>query len=221
MPEERRHLTCPHCGNQTMLVVQAEYHQMRHGWDSSDLPTENHTEWSILQCETCDEISVYQLSYSGMTLDGYPFYDDFIRKFLYPANRPELPNLPVKIEEAYKAALKVQKIEPNACAVLVGRTLEAACNHEKAPGKRLADKLTYLANAGRIPKTLAEMAHHLKELRNLGAHDAEDSVTEEDVPIILDFLEAILEYLYVAPAKVTAVQARLKKTPKAEPQARP
>jgi hypothetical protein len=47
----------------------------------------------------------------------------------------------------------------------------------------------------------------VKELRNLGAHDAEDEITEADVPIILDFLEAILEYLYVAPARVAAVQA--------------
>src|SRR5712691_5533290 len=169
-----------------------------------------------MQCETCYEISVYQECYS--TVDGTQ-HSNYKRKVLYPISRPELPNLPVKIEKAYRAALKVQKVEPNACAVLVGRTLEAACNHEKAPGRVLAEKLTYLANAGRIPQTLAEMAHHLKELRNLGAHDAEDTVTEEDVPIILDFLEAILEYLYVAPAKVAAVQARLKKTPKAAPQA--
>ena len=47
----------------------------------------------------------------------------------------------------------------------------------------------------------------VEELRNLGAHDAEDEITEADVPIILDFLEAILEYLYVAPARVAAVQA--------------
>ena len=66
-----------------------------------------------------------------------------------------------------------------------------------------------MASTGRIPKTLTEMANQLKQLRNLGAHDAEDEVTEEDVPIILDFLEVILEYLYVAPAKIAAVQARL------------
>jgi hypothetical protein len=53
---------------------------------------------------------------------------------------------------------------------------------------------------------------NLANPRNLGAHDAEDDVTEEDVPIILDFLEAILEYLYVATAKIAAVQARLSKT---------
>jgi hypothetical protein len=55
------------------------------------------------------------------------------------------------------------------------------------------------------------MALHLKELRNLGAHDAEDEVTQEDVPIIVDFLKAILEYLYIAPAKIEAVRARLNK----------
>ena len=96
--------------------------------------------------------------------------------------------------------------------MLVGRTLEAACNHEKAQGKNLAQKLSFLANDGRIPNTLAEMAQQLKELRNLGAHDAEDEVTNEDVPTIISFLEAILEYLYVAPAKIGAVRARLKKS---------
>jgi hypothetical protein len=41
----------------------------------------------------------------------------------------------------------------------------------------------------------------------------EEKVTEEDVTAMLDFVEAILEYLYVAPAKVAAVKASLSKTP--------
>ncbi len=58
------------------------------------------------------------------------------------------------------------------------------------------------------------MAHQIRQIRNLGAHaDEDDEVTGADVPIMLDFLEAILEYLYVAPAKIAAVQVRLKKTP--------
>ena len=55
------------------------------------------------------------------------------------------------------------------------------------------------------------MAHQIRLICNIGAHDAEDDVTEEDVPIILDFLEAILEYLYIAHAKIEALQARLAK----------
>ncbi|MGZ3644246.1 MAG: DUF4145 domain-containing protein [Ktedonobacteraceae bacterium] len=137
-------------------------------------------------------------------------------KLLYPSTDIPLTNIPQKIDRAYTAAIKVKNIEPNACAVLVGRTLEAACNHEQAQGRTLAQKLNYLAENGRIPNTLAEMARQLKELRNLGAHDAEDEVTEQDVPIILDFLEAILEYLYVAPAKIEAVRTRLTRLPTPE-----
>jgi hypothetical protein len=58
-----------------------------------------------------------------------------------------------------------------------------------------------------------ETAHQLRKIRNFGAHNAEYDLTEEDVPVILDFIEVILEYLYIAPAKIAAVQARLKKTP--------
>ena len=122
--------------------------------------------------------------------------------------------MPEKVERRFSSALRVQHVEPNAFAVMVGKTLEAVCNHEKIEGKTLSDKLNKLATSGRIPLILAQMAQQLRQIRNLGAHDAEDEITDEDVPIILDFLEAILEYLYVAPAKIAAVQARLKMAPR-------
>jgi len=134
------------------------------------------------------------------------------RTVLYPGKTP-LTNLPESIEKAYKAALKVQDIEPNSCAVAAGRTLEAVCNYEQIRPGRLADRLKILYSLDRIPKTLAEMTNQLKQLRNLGAHAADDEITEEDASIIIGFLEAILEYLYIAPAKVATVKVRLNKTP--------
>jgi hypothetical protein len=53
------------------------------------------------------------------------------------------------------------------------------------------------------------MTQQLRAIRNLGAHAAEDEVSESDVPAILDFVGAIVEYLYVAPAKIDAVEERL------------
>lgn len=44
------------------------------------------------------------------------------------------------------------------------------------------------------------MADQIRLIRNFGAHaDAGYSVTREDIPVMLDFLDAILEYLYIAP----------------------
>ena len=75
----------------------------------------------------------------------------------------------------------------------------------------MADKIDSLVSSERIPQTLAEMAHQLRKIRNWGAHDTEEDVKEEDVPLMLDFVEAILEYLYVAPAKIEVVRERLSK----------
>ena len=216
-------IQCSHCGKQTVFVVRGEGAQ--YGKDQVDDPYttpydfQTITIWRILECALCGKPTIVE-----ETIE-YSFHTNEVEKFatvnfiettvLYPeAKRPKTPltNLPETIEKKYKATLKVQNIEPSACAVLAGRTLEAVCNYENATGGTLSAKLNALANSDRIPPTLAQMARQLKQLRNLGAHDAEDDVTEEDVPIILDFLEAILEYLYVAPAKIEAVQARLAKT---------
>lgn len=216
-------MKCVHCGKQSVFHLRAEGTRYGASLPSSidiykiDYDGTAITTWRILECALCAKPTIVQETVE------YWFDHRYYRaaeigsvetNVLYPEPkiRTPLTNLPEAIEKKYLAALKVQDIEPSACAVLIGRTLEAVCNHEKAEGKTLAVKINNLLTSNRIPKTLAEMAGQIRQIRNLGAHDAEDEVTDEDVPIILDFLEAILEYLYVAPAKIAAVQARLKKT---------
>ena len=201
-------IKCGHCGNMTTMEERGAYHTQEPELDKGEVVWKPISRF-LLECNTCSKPTLIEVNTDEVLVDVY-------QSILYPPAPTSLTNLPQKIEKAYLAAIKVKNIEPNACAVLVGRTLEAACNHEQAQGRSLAQKLNYLAQNGRIPNTLAEMARHLKELRNLGAHDAEDEVTEQDVPIILDFLEAILEYLYVAPAKIEAVRARLTRLPTPE-----
>jgi hypothetical protein len=214
-------MKCGHCNTEAIFYVRAEATQSGlKVIDTLDYVDHILTTWRILECSVCyrptleETDTTYEIDYGVNQGHIYPTLAKNI--ILYPGAKTAkapLMNLPETIEKKYLAALKVQDIEPSACAVLVGRTLEAVCNYEKATGKTLSDKVNNLVNSDRIPRTLAEMAHQLKQIRNFGAHDAEDEVTDEDVPIILDFLEAILEYLYVAPAKIAAVQSRLKKTP--------
>jgi hypothetical protein len=120
-----------------------------------------------------------------------------------------LDGLPPKVAKAYSAALRVQAVEANAYAVLIGRLLEIIAIEEGIEGRGLAAMLGGLVKAGRIPPVLAEMGDQLRQIRNLAAHAAADEVTDADVPAIADFADAIVEYLYRAPAKVEAVRARL------------
>lgn len=134
---------------------------------------------------------------------------------LYPPIKAQLEHIPGSIEKQYRSAQKYVQRDPNACAVYIGRALDKICQHEKADGKRLIDKLDSLISKKNLPQQLGIMAHQIRQIRNLGAHadENDDEVTEADTPVMLDFLEAILEYLYIAPAKIAGVQARLKKTP--------
>ena len=200
-------IKCGHCGKQTTFRLHDPYRFDTAYPYGTDEVSEYKT-FSTYICSTCSQPTLVLTIGAYNEVDGGWLH--VTTETLYPIPSTQLNNLPELVDRRYNAALKVRYVEPNAFAVMVGRTLEAVCNHEKAVGRTLAEKLENLANSGRIPQTLAEMARQLRVLRNLGGHDAEDEVTEADVPIILDFLEAILEYLYVAPAKIAAVQARLK-----------
>jgi hypothetical protein len=191
-------MRCGHCGNKSPFEVKSLYSYAG-------------GKWRLLQCMACskptlDYIHVLFDQASSTTYDSEP-------KMLYPVAKTSLTNLPPMIEKEYEEALIVRNISPVACAVLARRTLEAVCDYEKAEGRALMDKVNYLLKLDRIPPLVGEMAQLGRMIGNLGAHFAEEKVTEEDVTTMLDFVETILEYLYVAPAKVDAVKARLKKTP--------
>lgn len=210
---------CNHCGNNTVHITRMIYnYQNDHERNTPPYEVEDlkdkwgqtyTLQWLIQECVTCMGLFLKeQLMFRDQ--DEYPYnWDEY--KILYPVTKTSSDNLPSPVMKAYEAALKVKPIHPGAFAVMAGKVLEAACNHEKAQGRNLAQKLDFLSKSGRIPITLVEMAKQVRLLRNLAAHDDEDEVTEEDIPIILEFLEAILEYLYVAPAKIEAVQTRLKR----------
>jgi uncharacterized protein DUF4145 len=155
---------------------------------------------SIAVCPVCDEPTVW--TYFWDSFSGEP--DEGRR--IYPTERDSRA-LPEKVRRRLDAALRVKKIEPGLYAVGIRRMLETVANQEEAEGGNLFEKLDDLAAKERIPGTLAEIAHELRKLGNLGAHDEEVEVESADVPVIEDLAEAILEYLYRAPAKLASVQA--------------
>ena len=206
MMDEPEIMFCGHCGNSVPFKKYGEYK-----YEVSDPNYEAY--WCevtvhLLECQTCSHPTLKQTYVSSEDNDFGPFHSP---KVLYPVVSKVQDNIPPTIQGKYKEALKVRHVSPSACAILVGRTLEAICTYEKAVGKDLFQRIENLVSSEHIPKTLAEMAHQLRQIRNLGAHDAEDDVTEEDVKIILDFMEAILEYLYIAPAKIEVMKKRLSK----------
>lgn len=199
-------ITCGHCGSKENCKVKTKYVQH---FTSEDEYDHFVTTWCILECPACERLILQQIYVES----GWPVDEEEI-KILYPAARKRLTGLPVEIAKEYEAALKIQRISPNACAALARRTLEAILTHENASGKTLEKKIDSLLGSARIPPLLADVAHLGRKIGNLGAHfEKGEAVTDEDVEIMLDFLETILEYLYALPDRVNYVKARLNKTP--------
>jgi len=120
-----------------------------------------------------------------------------------------LASLPVRVARRYQEVLLVQGLSPTACAILIGSTLEAICAQEQVAGGTLPEKLTILAQRRHLPPMLLDLAQHLRYLRNIGSHEAEEDILPEDIPAMLAALQALLDYLYVLPLRLKALERRL------------
>lgn len=164
--------------------------------------------WRVLVCSVCSRpILEREMHPVGDALEGKPPHRLASDPFS-PTRHIPLGSLPPLIARMYRETVRVKDRSPRACAVMAGLTLEAACQHEHAKGRSLAEYLNTLVAAERLPKILADLAHSIPQLRTIGSHLTRDEVVPEDVPIILDFVETILASLYEAPANHGADQER-------------
>lgn len=95
-----------------------------------------------------------------------------------------------------------------AAAVMVRRALEAIANHFDAPDRALPARIEMLKDKGVIDARMFEWAQALRRHGNLGAHDSEGDVSEQDARDLLEFAETMCEYIFVLTKKFNDFQAR-------------
>ena len=132
-------------------------------------------------------------------------------KILYPQTKAKDYNLPEKLEKAYIAAQRVKNIDPNAFAVLLGRTLDMICIEKNAHGRTLSDKIKNMSEIGIIPQQISQIALGLKDFRNIGAHADLGELSETEIPIVEELINVVLEYVYAAPAMIDRVRKEIDK----------
>jgi hypothetical protein len=120
----------------------------------------------------------------------------------YPDSGELHSSVPKKIQDLYSEAFRVRHSSPSAFAVLVRKAVEAICTDRGATKGTLAEKLRALAAQGHIPQKLAEVTDVLRLLGNIGAHPGEEQVQSWHVWTIEHFFRVIVEYIYIAPARL-------------------
>jgi hypothetical protein len=193
-------LDCDNCGKETPHTQcgEALEHEVVDTGDDYP-PLEVQWTHTLAQCDVCNNVSLY------VSDDFNP--EEFSQ--LYPAKK-NLDDVPEEIRNSYVEARKVRGASPVAFVVMAGRTLEYICKDKNASGKDLKQKLDDLSAKDIIPKTLAEMSHVLRDQRNKGAHAVDEKITTYDARTVNDFLLAVIEYVYIAPAKLAKIKQRTK-----------
>ncbi len=197
-------LYCPHCGNtsiQRQMLTQ-EYEERLYTVPSGEESREQ-ARYTVVRCETCKELLIYTAIHEFAEHAETAFGD-----LAFPNQSAFSNDVPERIRKTYREATKVKQISSVAFVVLARRTLEEICHEKNASGKNLAEKLNYLAAHGEIPKTLSDASTLIRLVGNSGAHVTDVDVTIFHVWAIDDFIKAIIEYLYVAPAKIAAFHKR-------------
>lgn len=187
------------------MRVVAEYSKISTHFQDDGAPFDWGPFWDLLECPACNEVLLRKGHWDESFMDDTgPEYE-----LLYPGAQDNIRGLPESIARAYAAALKVRAIDSNAFAILLGRLLDLVCIDRAAEGASLYERLKNIANNGIIPQQLADMAHAIRQLRNIGAHADLGELTSAEVPILESLSKAILEYVYAAPALVALVQKKI------------
>lgn len=201
---------CGHCHNvapmevlASAVVDDAEEHRDENGYCLGVFLERN--TYRLHKCSSCGRVILAaEYSCSGM----HPDIPDV--SVLYPQPSTSLVGLPQKVQKAYDSAQRVRLVDANSFAVQLRRMLEFICKDQQATGNSLASKIHDLANRNLIPDKLSEIARHLKDFGNVGAHAEDFDITEAEIPILDSLARAIAEYIYTAPALAKQAEERFR-----------
>ncbi|AZL13803.1 hypothetical protein CXR25_13970 [Brevibacterium aurantiacum] len=177
----------------------------------------------VFSCHHCDGymiaygyLSPSQISNHGRPREIFAGLEmaERIGKFAWhPANAfaPEFIGLPPNIEiAASEVHISLGNGQIIAAAITARATLEAIIKDQGiVDNMRLAQKIGKMQETGSITKLLTDQAHSIRLVGNDMAHGDFDMLPDrEEVEHIVEFMDALIDTLYVQPAKLEAAQAK-------------
>jgi len=170
--------------------------------------------WLAYACSTCGGLNVFGAFFS---VDASP--DQIERCRLHPRGADLLPPphtmepnqpIPDRVLSQYEEIWPLRHRVPTAFIGQIRRLLEFVCTEQGAAGKDLFEKLKDLTLKQILPGYFSQITNLLRRVGNMGAHAGDADLTIWDAELIDDFFRSVLEYLYVAPAKIRRMERRLK-----------
>jgi hypothetical protein len=206
-------LECSHCGNRTPHTKVLDYVQPML-FDEID----NHRyledyAWSGYACATCGGLNLYG------DFVKYPASKSLARAKLYPRGCDLLPPshvlspadpIPPRILAVYEEVWPLRHRSPSAFIGQVKRLLQYVCVERNAAGTTFLEKVQQLVIQdvfpGYFPATTADL---LRKIGDMGTRVPDDDLNVWDAELVDEFFRSVVEYVYIAPAKIKRMQQRM------------
>lgn len=162
---------------------------------------------SLCKCPGCDSALVSEQHFYDY--DGHDVNYTAPRRVWPEPQRDTHASVPAIVQVSLSEAHRCfQAAAYTACAVMCGRALEGVCVHFKTPGNMLAKGLTNLRERAIIDERLFEWGEELRKHRNIAAHASETAISKPDALDLLDFVNAIVDYIFVLSARFDSFKSR-------------
>lgn len=177
------------------------------------------TNYRLYMCPVCDCVTLESDNvFSEDVIDTNHLeleeQDEMIEKAikirqLYPENLVEGDYMPLKVQKAFEAAVKVKNIDLAICVLSLRRALEIMCKDKGAIGKNLFEKLKDLEKKNILPHIMKEVAIFLKDEGNSAAHGDDVKFSAEKVRMLINFTKTIFNYVYILPGQLNEAQTNI------------
>lgn len=198
---------CPNCNRMAALRVGSVAHARAPSQLFDQLGSSedglHRARYSTAFCPKCEGVFLHVAAKSEPSSIAY-------EAMLFPSpDRRSIPGLPESARRTYASAqscFETGNFEP--CVVMCRKCLEAVCEFLGAQNGSLAERLRRLRDSGRIEARLYEWADELRLVGNDAAHELDIRISKQDAFDSLDFVEAILLYIFALDQRVRDFRAR-------------
>ncbi|MGW4202753.1 DUF4145 domain-containing protein [Streptomyces sp. NPDC004726] len=154
--------------------------------------------WATLGCPACGN--------AVLVRHGAPDGDDIKVYEVVPTSshaKTDINHLPEDVARYYNDALLVLRVGvPDAAAVQLRRTLEAAAAHYEIREKVLVKSIEKLIADGHVTQSFGPLLHHIRSIGNVGAHASDARVDQETAGRALRFTTQLLRNLFEVPGEL-------------------
>jgi len=216
--DELRYRDCPHCGVKSIAMTEMLAVAMVPRSDGGS------RSWAAFACPRCAGLTVSELQVFGMiastsTVNIAGGTTVLEMGSMPPADHVQfaVEHLPDDVKGFFADAQRVMDAGvPDAAAVQLRRTLEAAAAHRGVKKSALVASIEQLITDGHITKDFGDVLHHVRKIGNVGAHASDERVSDAELARAMRFTTQVLRNLFEVPGELEILRGEQEAPPAAE-----